>query len=137
MINIVHVAVGVIKKQEDGESPQYFLTKRLKEAHQGGKWEFPGGKVEKGESAIQALARELKEEVDIDLLSCQALTQVKHTYQSEAGDKSVLLDVFIVDRFTGEPKAQEGQGEDWFRLSDFGKLDFPEANKAIIDQLTE
>ena len=58
MKKIVEVAVGVIKR--DG---LYFMTKRADHVHQGGKWEFPGGKVEKGEKPEQALSRELKEEV--------------------------------------------------------------------------
>lgn len=137
MNNIVHVAVAVIKKLNEGNSPLYFLTKRLEEAHQGGKWEFPGGKVENGETVAEALARELKEEVAIDVLSCQPLTQIKHVYKSDKGDKSVFLDVFIVDQFIGQPKAQEGQGEGWFSLNEFSNLDFPEANKAIIEKLAE
>lgn len=145
MIKIVHVAVGVIKRvSADGES-HYFLTKRLEQVHQGGKWEFPGGKVEKDETVAQALARELKEEVAIDVLSCQPLIKIEHTYPGKGrdkegrnkADKSVCLDVFIVDNFLGEPSAQEGQGQGWYTLNEFETLDFPEANKAIIDKLLE
>ncbi|MCI2285004.1 (deoxy)nucleoside triphosphate pyrophosphohydrolase [Colwellia sp. MSW7] len=97
---------------DDQELTQYFLTKRLMNAHQGGKWEFPGGKVEKDESVAQALARELKEEVNIDVLTCLPLTTIKHIYVEKNGeDKNVCLDVFIVDNFIGEPSAQEGQEE--------------------------
>lgn len=156
MQKTVHVAVGVITRVGEDGSSEYFLTKRLAKAHQGGKWEFPGGKVEKDETVAQALARELKEEVAIDILSCQPLIKIEHTYpgkevgkeangqkshqesNSQVGDtvaKRVCLDVFIVDNFIGEPSAQEGQGEGWFTLSDFEKLDFPAANKAIIDKL--
>jgi 8-oxo-dGTP diphosphatase len=141
MNKIVHVAVGVIRAMDSEGCYQYFLTKRLKEAHQGGKWEFPGGKVEEGETVAQALSRELKEEVAIDILSCQPLMTIEHTYPakegSDKGSKTVCLDVFIVDNFTGEPSAQEGQGQGWFELNDFEKLDFPEANKAIIEKLLE
>jgi len=62
MLKSVHVAVGVIVAANTQLQTQYFLTKRLEHTHQGGKWEFPGGKVEKGESVAQALARELKGE---------------------------------------------------------------------------
>ena len=141
MNKIVHVAVGVIIRASEDESCQYFLTKRLEKAHQGGKWEFPGGKVENNETVAQALARELKEEVAIDVLSCQPLIKIEHTYRSkegdDKGDKSVCLDVFIVDNFTGEPSAQEGQGQGWYSLNELEKLDFPEANKTIIDKLVE
>ena len=142
MTIIVHVAVGVIKSTNEKGEDNYFLTKRLKEAHQGDKWEFPGGKVEKGETVAQALARELKEEVAIDVLSCQPLVTIEHTYlgkKDEQGnkkqDKTVCLAVFIVDNFIGEPSAQEGQGQGWYTLNELVTLDFPEANKLIIDKL--
>ena len=126
MIHSVHVAVGVILKGQ-----QVFLTQRLKEAHQGGKWEFPGGKVEAEETVTQALARELKEEVAIDVLTCQPLIIIEHDY----GDKKVLLEVFVVDNFLHEPNAQEGQQQGWFSLNELSALNFPEANTAIIKAL--
>ncbi|MDO6427192.1 8-oxo-dGTP diphosphatase MutT [Thalassotalea sp. 1_MG-2023] len=123
----VHVAVGVIINGD-----QIFLTKRLDNAHQGGKWEFPGGKVEQGESVAGALHRELQEEVAIDILSCLPLIKVSHDY----GDKSVLLDVYIIDNYQGEPCAQEGQGEGWYHVEELKALEFPKANEAIIDAVT-
>jgi 8-oxo-dGTP diphosphatase len=127
----VHVAVGVIISVNETNQTQYFLTKRLDSAHQGGKWEFPGGKVEKDETVAQALARELKEEINIDVLSCQPLMTIDHDY----GDKKVCLEVFVVDNYIGEPSAQEGQEQSWFALKEFKDLDFPKANEAIIDKL--
>ena len=143
MKKVVHVAVGVITRACREGGCQYFLTKRLEQAHQGGKWEFPGGKVEKEETVAQALARELKEEVAIDILSCQPLIKIEHTYLGKGldeegnkkADKNVCLDVFIVDHFLGEPSAQEGQGQGWFSLAALQDLDFPEANKEIIAKL--
>ena len=128
MTKIVHVAVGVIMRENE-----FFLTKRLAEVHQGGKWEFPGGKVELGETVHQALHRELKEEVGIEVLTCTALMEISHDY----GDKKVLLDVFVVDNFTGQATALEGQQEGWFTLAQFATLDFPAANQAIIDKLQQ
>ena len=126
MKKIVHVAVGVIYRDQ-----QVFLTKRALDAHQGGKWEFPGGKVEIDETVAEALARELKEEVAIDILSCQPLIVIEHDY----GDKKVCLDVFLVDNFLNEPAAQEGQEQAWYPLHCLADLDFPEANKAIVQRL--
>jgi len=128
MTKVVHVAVGVIFREQ-----QYFLTKRLANVHQGGKWEFPGGKVESNETVAQALYRELKEEIAIDVLSCQPLIEIRHDY----GDKKVLLDVYLVDNFQQEPIAQEGQQSAWFSFEQLKELDFPDANKAIIDKLKE
>lgn len=136
MTSIIHVAVGVIISTNHPQQTQYFLTKRLADTHQGGKWEFPGGKVEKDESVAQALARELKEEIDIEVLSCQPLTTINHSYPEKNGSiRKVCLEVFIIDNYIGEPSAQEGQGEGWFTLTDLLTLDFPEANDDILNQL--
>jgi len=126
MLTVVHVAVGVIHREQ-----QFFITKRNLNVHQGGKWEFPGGKVEVHETVAQALARELKEEINIDILACQPLVEISHDY----GDKKVLLEVFVVDQFIGEPTAQEGQQQKWCNLAELSLLEFPKANKAIIDLL--
>ena len=131
MSDIVHVAVGVIVNQTSSSSQQYFLTKRLANAHQGDKWEFPGGKVEVDETVAEALSRELNEEIAIEVLSCEPLIVIEHEY----ADKKVCLEVFLVDHYVGEPSAQEGQGQGWFSLIDLQQLDFPEANQAIISQL--
>jgi len=124
----VHVAVGVIVSNSE-----FFLTKRLDHVHQGGKWEFPGGKVEQDETVAQALHRELKEEIAIEILACMPLVEISHDY----GDKQVLLDVFVVDNYVGEPTAQEGQQQAWFGLDELIHVDFPEANKAIVSKLLE
>ena len=122
----VHVAVGVIVSGEN-----IFLTKRHQEAHQGGKWEFPGGKVEKNETVAKALYRELKEEVFIEVLAAQPLIVIEHDY----GDKQVKLEVFIVDNYLNEPQAQEGQEQAWFHIHELENLDFPAANKEIVTKL--
>mgnify|MGYP005821567495 CR=1 FL=1 len=124
----VHVAVGVIVS-----NGHFFLTKRQEHVHQGGKWEFPGGKVEANETVAQALHRELKEEIAIDVLTCQPLIEIKHDY----GDKNVLLEVFVVDNYQGEPSAQEGQKEAWFNLEQLQEVEFPAANKAIVSALNK
>jgi 8-oxo-dGTP diphosphatase len=137
MTNPIQVAVAIIQRKKQDNSIEYFLTKRLKRAHQGGKWEFPGGKVEDGETVTQALTRELTEEVGIEVLTCQPFMQIDHLYKDTTTSTRVNLDVFIVDNFLGEPSAQEGQGEVWCSLTQLVELDFPEANQAIIEKLLE
>lgn len=126
IMSLVHVAVGVIVSGTD-----VFLTRRHAEAHQGGKWEFPGGKVEADETVAEALLRELKEEVAIDVLACHPLTVIEHDY----GDKQVKLEVFIVDNYQGEPSAQEGNEEAWFAIDELATVDFPDANIVIVNAL--
>jgi 8-oxo-dGTP diphosphatase len=137
MTNPIQVAVAIIQRKKQDNSIEYFLTKRLKRAHQGGKWEFPGGKVEDGETVTQALTRELTEEVGIEVLTCQPFMQIDHLYKDTTTSTRVHLNVFIVDNFLGEPSAQEGQGEIWCSLAQLVELDFPEANQAIIEKLLE
>ena len=81
----VHVAAAVIRST-DG---QVLISRRAEEQHQGGLWEFPGGKVEAGEQVEQALRRELQEELGIRVVRARPLIQVAHDY----ADKQVLLHV--------------------------------------------
>ncbi|MBC3765307.1 8-oxo-dGTP diphosphatase MutT [Neptunicella marina] len=124
----VEVAVGVIHR--DG---QIYITRRAQQLHQGGKWEFPGGKKEQGETVHQALCRELTEEVGIDVQSTEPLLVVEHDY----GDKKVRLETLLVTRFGGEPYGREGQQGQWVKLNDLSNFDFPEANKAILQKVLE
>lgn len=125
-MKLVEVAVAVILKRK-----QIFISKRLNHLHQGGKWEFPGGKREADESIEQALVRELKEEIGIDVLTQTPFMLIEHDY----GDKQVRLDIRIVEQFTGEPKNREGQTSQWVDIEKLTEYDFPEANTAIVEKL--
>ena len=126
----VKVAAGVIER--DG---QVLVTQRAAKAHQGGLWEFPGGKLESGESAEQALVRELAEELNIQVTQQSPLIEIAHDY----GDKQVRLFVFVVYDFEGEPQGLEGQPMQWIASADLNGLSFPAANlpiiQAYLDQL--
>lgn len=126
MTKVVEVAVGVIMRDQE-----VFLTRRAAQAHQGGKWEFPGGKREPEESMIQALSRELKEEVGIEVQQASPLLQIQHDY----GDKKVLLDVFTVSQFNNEPESREGLEYRWVPIQHLPEVDFPEANGVIVEKL--
>lgn len=121
----VHVAVGVI---ENGAGA-VLISRRGASQHQAGKWEFPGGKVEAGESLPEALARELYEELGIRVLSCRALMVVDHDYV----DKQVRLDVWRVTSFSGEPTGREGQAVSWVAIPALAGYAFPEANTPIVE----
>jgi 8-oxo-dGTP diphosphatase len=124
-MSIIHVAAAVIF----GSDGRVFLAKRPMDKHQGGLWEFPGGKVEAGETALVALKRELLEEVGIDVTKATPLIKIPYHYP----DKSVVLDVFSVTEFTGEPHGVEGQDTGWFTLAEFDGLSFPAANAPIVN----
>ena len=122
--NPLHVAVGVIKNNEG----HVLISLRHKSSHQGGLWEFPGGKVEPRETVEQALARELKEELGILVEASIPLIKVKHQY----ADLDVLLDVRIVTLFSGKPSEVEGQEVKWIDPDQLTNHKFPEANYPII-----
>ena len=89
----VHVAVAVIKN----DNGDVLIAKRPDHLHMGGFWEFPGGKVEAGETVLQALQREIREEVALDIHAAQPLLRIPFQYP----DKHVLLDVWCVTGFAG------------------------------------
>ena len=123
----LRVAVAVISDDAD----KILLTRRHAHAHQGGLWEFPGGKFEDGEGIGQALQRELLEEIGIRVRAHEPLIVIEHDY----GDKHVILDVHRVTAFDGEPEAREGQGMRWVRLTDLRSYAFPAANVPIVERL--
>ena len=122
---LLHVAVGVVLDDSD----RVLIARRAVQSHQGGLWEFPGGKVEAGESVLQALARELEEELGIRVASSSPLLEVRHDY----GDKAVLLDVHLVRDFSGTARGLEGQPLNWVAASELGQFQFPAANGPIVD----
>ncbi|MGO1247454.1 MAG: 8-oxo-dGTP diphosphatase MutT [Oceanisphaera sp.] len=124
----VLVAVGVI----ENAAGDIFICRRGARQHQANKWEFPGGKVEAGETVEQALARELAEEVGIVVERCQPFMQIEHDY----GDKQVTLAIHKVTAFRGEPTGLEGQPSRWVAVSELPQYPFPEANGPIVEKLT-
>ena len=125
----VHVAVGVIL--DPGQN--ILITRRAVDTHQGGLWEFPGGKVEAGESLAKALARELHEELGIEIGRSTPLLEVRHDY----GDKTVLLDVHVVWEFTGEARGLEEQPLVWVAPQALTHYAFPAANVPIVEAVRE
>jgi 8-oxo-dGTP diphosphatase len=120
----VHVAVGVVGDGAD----RILISKRADHLHQGGLWEFPGGKVETDETVEQALQRELWEELAIEVIAQQPLLKIEHDYS----DKAVLLDVWWVSAFAGEPQSREGQPLRWVDIAALHEFEFPAANQPII-----
>lgn len=128
----IHVVAAVIYSPD---AQSILISKRLDHLHQGGLWEFPGGKVDAGEQPQQALSRELHEELAITVTVAEPLMQVSHDYS----DKQVLLDIWQVSRFQGEPQSMEGQLWRWVDLATVlaqdGQYQFPAANQPILDRL--
>ena len=123
---MIHVAVGLVL-----DSDRVFVAQRDQNAHQGGLWEFPGGKVDAGETVEAALSRELNEELGIFVDYAEPVMQIKHDYT----DKIVLLDVWQITRYRGEPSGCEGQPVKWLAINQLLAEQFPAANQAIVDWL--
>ncbi len=127
---IFHIAVGVIRNNKN----QVLLSLRSATVHQPDLWEFPGGKLEPGETVIEALSRELNEELALTVKSAQPLIKIHHDYD----EYSVLLDVWNVDSWDSdsldgnERVGKEGQIIEWVDITKLDERDYPEANKPII-----
>ncbi len=124
---LIHVAVGAVFSPQG----EILIAKRPAHKFQGNLWEFPGGKVEIGETGEQALVRELQEEVNLTPKSFTSLIQIEHDY----GEKAFLLDVYLVKEFSGEVQALEQQEVKWVSPERISYYPFPKANQAIIDKL--
>ena len=122
-MKVVQVAAAVIERGDE-----ICLARRPDHLHQGGKWEFPGGKMEAGESVLDAIRRELKEELNLDVAACEPLIQINHQYP----DKAVCLNVVKVNQFVGEPQGMEGQEVRWVAMQQLQEFDFPAANVPIV-----
>jgi len=123
---VVHVAVGILA---DGD--KVFITRRSPDSHQGGKWEFPGGKLESQEAVLSGLRRELHEELGVDVRQAHPFMQIRHAYS----DKEVLLDVWRITVYDGIPHGREGQEARWVSRRDLPQFEFPEADKPILRRL--
>ncbi len=120
----LHVAVGVVRDK----SGKILITQRPKHVHQGGFWEFPGGKVAIGETVAQALRRELREEVGIEVEAASPLIKINYRYP----DRHVILDVWQVHAFSGIAWPCEQQAMHWILPSQLKDYTFPAANQPII-----
>ncbi|MBF6647214.1 Nudix family hydrolase [Methylobacter sp. BlB1] len=120
----LQVAVGVVKNA----AGQILISLRDRSLHQGGLWEFPGGKIEPFETAEQALSRELKEELDINVEVASPLITIEHQYP----DLAVQLHVFLVEQFSGHARGCEGQLFKWVAPDELGQHEFPAANRPIV-----
>ncbi|GHA90951.1 hypothetical protein GCM10007159_10380 [Modicisalibacter luteus] len=110
----------------DGQ--EVLLARRPSTVDQGGLWEFPGGKLAPFETGFEALKRELHEELGLSIERAQPLIRVHHEYP----DKHILLDVWQVHAFSGEPYGREGQAVRWVPMGELFNYPFPAANLPIL-----
>lgn len=127
MIEQIEVAAGVI---EDAVG-RVLVAQRPPGKHAAGYWEFPGGKLQSGESAADALRRELREELGIDALAITPLVDYRHDYP----ERRVHLHVFRVTAHAGEPHAREDQPLQWVAVDELMQAGLLPADAPIVDAL--
>jgi 8-oxo-dGTP diphosphatase len=120
----LHVVAAVIRRADGA----ILISHRPDHVEQGGLWEFPGGKLHRGEARVQGLARELREELGLDITRATPLLTIPHDYPT----RRVLLDVFVVDAWRGEAEGREGQRIRWVAPDALASHAFPAANLPIV-----
>ncbi|MDN3614079.1 MAG: 8-oxo-dGTP diphosphatase MutT [Vibrio gallaecicus] len=126
----IHIVAGIIFNSDKSE---VFITKRPDNLHKGGFWEFPGGKVEAGESIEQAMGRELDEEIGISVTAQSLFEHLEFDYP----EKSLKFDFILVTEFENEPYGKEGQQGKWVKILDLASYSFPEANVPILERVVK
>lgn len=124
----LHVVIGILI-DADG---RILIAKRPQNKYCPGLWEFPGGKIEKNENTYDALCREFREEIGIDVVSARPWFQFEYSYP----DRTVLLDNWLVEKYSGMPQGIEGQEIQWVYPNELNHFTFPEGNREIIKRLT-
>jgi 8-oxo-dGTP diphosphatase len=125
----LHV-VAAVMLADDG---RVLLAQRPPGKHLAGLWEFPGGKLEPGETPLQGLARELVEELDIHLEPSSATTRLRVPWCY--GERALLLDVWTLRQWRGQPRGLEGQALQWARPDQLDSALLAPADRAILNSL--
>ena len=124
----IEVAAGLVFR-----GGKLLITQRYPEAHQGGLWEFPGGKRNPDETFEACLVRELREELGIETCVHELLETIAHTYP----DRTVLLKFFRCSLQQNEPRALGCPDFRWIARDELNRHDFPAADARLLERLRE
>ena len=122
----IEVAAGLVFNQD-----RLLITQRHESDHLGGLWEFPGGKVELGETFEECLRRELLEELGIDVSVGELVESISHEYP----DKAVLIKFYNCKIINGHPRLLDCQNLQWVEAAELGKYEFPPADAQLLQRL--
>jgi 8-oxo-dGTP diphosphatase len=124
---LIEVAAALIRDREG----RYLITQRRQGSHLAGLWEFPGGKLETGESPEAALRRELTEELGATF----SVGKLAETVRWEYPDRTVVLHFYDCRAESGVIEPREGQGMEWVEPAHLGAYEFPPADRTLIERL--
>jgi 8-oxo-dGTP diphosphatase len=124
---VIHVVAGALFD----ERGRVLIAQRPAGKHMAGGWEFPGGKVEPGETPRAALDRELREELAVEVHEAAPLIAYEHEYPH----RRVLLDLWVVSRYTGEPQPLDAPALQWVAVDDLERTGLLEADLPMIPAL--
>ena len=110
---------------------QLLITQRHANSHLGGRWEFPGGKRESGETFEQCLVREIREELGVEISVGELFEEISHTYP----EKSVHLKFFLCKLLSGEPQPIDCAAVKWIKKDGLDAHEFPAADTRILEKL--
>lgn len=123
----LHVAAGILFR----DSGHVLIAERLCDGPFNGLWEFPGGKLAPGETAADALSRELAEELGIRVTDSRPLMDLFHEYP----DRTVQLEFFVVSGWSGDPVGREGQQLRWVHASQLEATELLPADAPVVKAL--
>ncbi len=121
------VSVGLVFDQ----AGQVLIGCRTDNSVHHGKWEFPGGKLKQGETHQEALSRELREEIGIEVVESRHCISFPYDYP----DKRVMLNFYVIEKYNGEPQPCEQQPLQWVTPEDLRGYELLDANSAIVRHL--
>ena len=124
---MIHVVAGALFDSQG----RILIAQRPPGKHMAGGWEFPGGKLELDEQPLAGLKRELQEELGVEVLEATPLIAYEHGYS----DRRVLLDLWLVSRYAGQPRSVEGQPLQWVTIDELETVGLLEADRPMIPAL--
>ena len=123
---MISVTCAIIKR--DGK---ILAAQRAQDAHLAGKWEFPGGKIDEGETEEACIVREIREELGVDIEPVRRLSDSIYDY----GDKHIRLIPYECELKRGEPSANEHASLAWLSLDELRTITWCEADIPIVDEI--
>ena len=127
--------LAVVALALDGGDGRWLMHRRPLAKQHGGLWEFPGGKVEAGESPEEALVREIDEELGIAIAARDLVAAGEACSPLDSGERAIVITLYSCARWKGTPCALEGEAVAWFTPGEIAALDTPPLDRALAREL--